>query len=223
METGVYEILNSETGVWYRGATGKQTFKRRWGGHKSKLNRGQHYNEQLQQDWDEYGVDAFVFSVLEPCPPEQCDEREQWWIGDDYNDPDISYNKQSGGTSGFTFRDETKRKRSEDQKRRWADPETRRKMSNSLKIAMNRPEVKHKIAEAHKCPESILKRRLTLGKQFTCTWPNGRVKEYLSTTEAANKLGVGPSTIRSYLKGTSTPGNRPASAHLKGCVFAYVK
>lgn len=187
METGVYEILNTETGTWYRGATEKETFKERWERHKCKLNAGKHYNKDLQQDWGEYGADAFVFSVLERCPPEQSYEREKWWIGEDYKRSDISYNKKGGGASGFSYSEASKRN----------------------------------MSEAHKRPETIRKKRVARGMPFTCTWPDGRVKSYLSVHEAAPELDVGSSTIQRYLKGTKTPGGNKRTAHLTGCTFTY--
>lgn len=192
MKTGIYEILNTETGTWYRGATGKQTFERRWGKHKHDLNAGEHGNSHLQEDWDHYGADAFKFSVLSRCAPEFCDELEKYWIGEDYQRRDISYNKRGGGPDG-ALSEEMKQNISEGQKIAWARPET------------------------------IRNQRESQGQPFTCTHPDGRVKRYLSTREAAPELGVSSGTIHNYLKGITTPGKYKSSAHLKECVFAYVK
>jgi hypothetical protein len=98
----------------------------------------------------------------------------------------------------------------------------KRKLSEAGKIAMNRPEVKRKLIEAHKRPETILKRRQAQGKPFTVTWPNGLVKNYLSSYEAAADLGVTHKTIQGYLKGEYTPGGSKKTARLRGCVFEYI-
>jgi predicted GIY-YIG superfamily endonuclease len=64
--------------------------------------------------------------------------------------------------------------------------------------------------------------RQLYGKYFTCTWPDGTVKQYLSTRQAAADLGISRNEIGRYLKGTRTPGARKRSAHLHGCKFQYV-
>jgi group I intron endonuclease len=66
------------------------------------------------------------------------------------------------------------------------------------------------------------KQREALGRHFTCTYPDGRVKHYLSTREAADELGVGKNTIMRYLKGLVIPGRSHLTAHLRGCIFQYV-
>lgn len=56
---GIYLIANSATGVVYVGQT--TNFKRRISHHKSCLRGSRHTNRPLQQDWDQYGEDAFWF------------------------------------------------------------------------------------------------------------------------------------------------------------------
>jgi group I intron endonuclease len=206
IDTGIYEILNTENGKWYRGQT-IEGFDVRFHKHRWSLNRGEGVNEHLQRAWDKYGEEAFTFSVLSRCAPEFCNELEEYWIGDDYKDSDVSYNKQAGGKNNLLSED-TKRKMSKSQKIAQNRPDVKRRKSETLKISMNRP-------------ETIRKRRESQGHAFTCTWPDGRVKHYLSTREAADELGVGNKSIWKYLKGKSTPGFSKKTAHLKGCVFAY--
>jgi len=108
--------------------------------------------------------------------------------------------------------EEAKCNMSEAQKIAMSRPEARRKNSEAQKIAQNRPDIKHK-------------KRLAQGHHFTVTWPDGHVKRYLSTPEAASDLGVGKTTIHKYLKGERTPGTGQRwkqTAHLKGCIFAYL-
>lgn len=38
---------------------------RRWTEHRSKLNTQKHANKQLQEDWDCYGDESFIFEVIE--------------------------------------------------------------------------------------------------------------------------------------------------------------
>lgn len=51
---------------------------RRWREHKRGLNKGIHRNIELQTDWDCYGDEFFVFSIIEDT--DKLVEREQYWI-----------------------------------------------------------------------------------------------------------------------------------------------
>ena len=166
MNTGIYEILNTKTGQWYRGQT-QVSFKDRWKGHRALLNNSKHTNEHLQSAWNKYGSDVFTFRVLARCAPEFCNEMEDYWIGEDYNRPDISYNKMAGGGSvgipseetkikiseakrGKTLSDEHKQKISAWSKQQKHTKERRQKQSEKLKGRKLSEEWKIKLSEAAK-------------------------------------------------------------------------
>jgi group I intron endonuclease len=195
VQTGIYEILNTANGKWYRGQTqADYGFEGRWAKHRSKLNRGKHDNEHLQNAWNKYGEEAFRFTVLSRCAPEFCNELEEYWIGDDYNNRNISYNKQVGGAGGSI---------SDDAKKKISDAQIGRPKSESTKLQF----------------------RQALGHHFRVSWPDGRVKEYYSTTHASEDPDVNIShrMINGYLRGTHVPGKTKRTAHLKGCTFTYTK
>jgi group I intron endonuclease len=75
---GVYMILNIYTNARYVGSTG-QNLSHRWSQHKSKLNKGQSGNPDLQKFWSAMGPTAFAFVVLEQCTTNHF-EREQYWM-----------------------------------------------------------------------------------------------------------------------------------------------
>lgn len=60
---GVYRILNKENGMEYIGSTVK--LKRRLNVHLWSLQVGHHSNRMLQEEWNKYGKEAFIFGVLE--------------------------------------------------------------------------------------------------------------------------------------------------------------
>lgn len=60
---GVYEIRNLVTGDVYLGISSGITG--RWHQHAALLERGKHYNSELQAAWAEYGSSAFAFRVIE--------------------------------------------------------------------------------------------------------------------------------------------------------------
>jgi len=213
MNTGIYEILNTVNGKWYRGQVqADYGFEGRFKQHRAILNRGACENKHLQGAWNKYGEDAFTFRVLSTCSPEFCNDLEEYWIGEDYNDRNVSYNKQAGGNNGRSS-EETNRKKSEVAKIVSNRPEVRRMRSKAMKKKWADPTFKEKVSK---------KISRANGQPFICRWPDGRITRYLSTPEAAADLGVGRVTIQNYLKGIYAPGKYKRTAHLKGCVFEYI-
>jgi len=152
METGIYEILNTANNKWYRGQVqADYGFEERWYHHKIKLNTGTHRNPHLQSSWDKYGEGAFKFTILSRCAPEFCNELEEYWIGEDYNNPAVSYNKKAGGGNGL-LSEEAKAKISE-----------ALKGTNNPMFGKNHSEdTKQKMSEAKKG-----KNHFNYGKQLT--------------------------------------------------------
>ena len=66
MPAGVYKITNKKTNATYIGAS--TALPRRWRTHKLDLGKGQHYNTNLQEDYNKYGLEAFEFEVLDEHP-----------------------------------------------------------------------------------------------------------------------------------------------------------
>lgn len=66
MKSGIYCIKNDINDKVYVGKA--KNLANRWEQHKSKLLKNNHDNIFLQQDFNEYGIDAFTFSVLEYVP-----------------------------------------------------------------------------------------------------------------------------------------------------------
>lgn len=97
-QSGIYIIVNIKNGKVYIGQT--LNIKKRWGDHKSSLNRNKHKNPHLQAAWNKYGEKAFKFQVLEYCSTERLDEREKHFIAL-YKNRGIAYNFSSGGINGL--------------------------------------------------------------------------------------------------------------------------
>lgn len=76
--SGVYEIRNSVTGGVYIGSSVRA--EKRWREHRHDLAAGRHHSAKLQNAWNKYGGDAFVFTLLEHVERESLLKREQWWI-----------------------------------------------------------------------------------------------------------------------------------------------
>lgn len=63
MARGIYKIINVVNNKFYVGSA--VDFKRRKTRHFSELRTGKHNNRYLQNAWDKYGEQAFVFVVVE--------------------------------------------------------------------------------------------------------------------------------------------------------------
>ena len=67
-KAGVYRITNTENGKRYYGSS--KNLRRRWREHKSDLRLGKHGNPGIKEDAANCGVEAFEFTVLCYCKPE---------------------------------------------------------------------------------------------------------------------------------------------------------
>ena len=75
---GIYKITNKLTQDFYIGSS--THIKYRWWRHITFLNKKSHWNPFIQNSWNKYGRNAFEFSVLELCPVNKLQEREQYYI-----------------------------------------------------------------------------------------------------------------------------------------------
>ena len=73
---GVYKITNNITGDFYIGSS--KDIKHRWANHKCLSKWKQQPNSKLYKDMAEFGLDNFIFEVLEKTA--DLKEREQYWI-----------------------------------------------------------------------------------------------------------------------------------------------
>lgn len=110
LKTGVYRWLNKVNGKSYVGSASVSLHHRRRC-HLSDFSKGRHCNSYFRRAWAKYGAKAFVFQVLERCPPELCLSREQFWINQlRSSERDYGYNlcPNAGNTLGFHHSEESK-------------------------------------------------------------------------------------------------------------------
>ena len=74
--SGVYKITNIITGEFYIGSS--HDVKKRWVGHRSPSTHKRQPNVKLYKAMAQYGLDNFIFEVLEKTS--SLKEREQYWI-----------------------------------------------------------------------------------------------------------------------------------------------
>ena len=66
---GVYKITCLSNGKFYIGSS-KNIFKR-WDNHRWSLRHNKHNNKYLQNAWNKYGENDFIFEILEFCVPDK--------------------------------------------------------------------------------------------------------------------------------------------------------
>lgn len=85
---------------------------KRWQEHKRELKKGTHHNDHLQNAWDLYGEQWFIFKVIEVCDKESLDYLEENWVNI-YSTMDrtLGYNIGTPGGCCMKYRHHTKKSR----------------------------------------------------------------------------------------------------------------
>lgn len=93
-EYTIYIIANVVTGKKYVGLTG--AYEGRISNHKSLLRKGEHFNKELQKDYDNYGESEFTFEVKEYCNNKDVAELTEAYYVENLrnNDEEAVYNKR---------------------------------------------------------------------------------------------------------------------------------
>lgn len=95
---GIYKIENLIDGKVYIGQS--VNISNRWKSHKSytrkTIKECPESNKPLYNSMRKYGIENFSFEVIEPCSPEELDDKEVYWIKyyDSFNN---GYNLTQGG------------------------------------------------------------------------------------------------------------------------------
>lgn len=101
---GIYKITNLINNKIYIGLS--IDIKDRWKAHRTRPfqpNCSQ-YESHLYRAIRKYKLENFKFEIIEECKPDELEEKEIYWIKY-YNttNPEIGYNKTSGGEHAITF------------------------------------------------------------------------------------------------------------------------
>lgn len=104
---GIYGIKNILTGKMYIGKSINSTNRER--DHFYNLKNNRHHSEHLQNSYNKYGKEAFIFGIIETYPVEELDKQEKYWI-DYYNSYNKGYNCAipNGINCGHIWTDENK-------------------------------------------------------------------------------------------------------------------
>lgn len=168
MKCCIYKIKNILTNKIYIGSTVNGLLKRKRT-HLSNLMHNKHHSKKLQNSFNKYGKEFFIFEIVEFCSDLNILEREQYWINfydsfvNGYNCTPIAGNCQG----------------------RVVSTKTRLKISNSLS-GRKQPRTKE-----HDIKLSISKMKRVMQYDLTGMFLN----EFSSSKEAAKKSNLSPSVI----------------------------
>lgn len=129
-ESGIYFIYNIVSKKYYIGHS--ICVKSRLNRHKNALRNNIHENSHLQNAFNEYGLDNFIFDILDNCQEDYLLHMENYWCNLlNVHNRDYGYNiepisilegkrlvseetrKKLGANKGRKFSDETKKKQSD--------------------------------------------------------------------------------------------------------------
>jgi group I intron endonuclease len=130
---GVYSIACGSNGRKYVGSTRNTT--NRWREHRYDLRHNKHDNPHLQNAWNKYGEEDFIWTMLEETERDDTvlRAREKFWI--DILKPEFNISEEAWPTRlGAKNSDEHKQKASDSMKERWASktPEEREAWQRSI-------------------------------------------------------------------------------------------
>lgn len=149
MSSVIYCITNITNDKQYVGQAVNKN--KRWRDHKIMLNAGKHSNRHLQFAYNKYGIDNFIYTVLEIVDVSQLTQREQYWI-DTLNTVDpkgYNLNPTAASALGFKHSEETKLKWSQQRKGKKRSAEFAASVSIQMKGKIVSNETKAKQSLAH--------------------------------------------------------------------------
>lgn len=147
---GIYRIINLANGKVYVGKSGN--ILERWNNHRKDLRSNKKRpNEHLQNSWNLYGKENFVFMVIEECSLEQLKEKEEYYINlfESYKS-EKGYNIKKISSGLERHSEETKKKISEANKGKTVSEKTRYLMSLASSGRKWTEEQKRNLSEVRK-------------------------------------------------------------------------
>lgn len=238
MSRGIYKIINAVDNKFYVGSAVK--FSKRRAAHKRKLVAGTHSNKHLQNAWNKYGPDAFVFVLVQIVgEDEDLLAAENVWL-QEHVGKDYCYNIAESATafglgkSGdknpmwgrtFTHTDEAKAKIAAASRGREVSAETRAKRSAALKGREIPLEQRVRISKTlsgegnYWYGKTRPDHGAKVSKAVTATDPEGNVTTYPSIQALRGTMGLTPPTVNRALKSGAALTRGP----YKGWQFAYAQ
>ena len=158
---GVYRIYCVKTNKFYIGSS-KNLWKRMIT-HIWSLDNKRHRNKNIQNEYNIYGNECFVFEIIEFCDEDKRLDKEQYYI-DLYKESSKLYNLSTNAYTNNFVTEEQKRILSEIHKGKKISEEQRRKISETNKGRIVSEETRAKISKAQKGKVFSENHRLNISK-----------------------------------------------------------
>jgi len=182
---GIYVIINSINTKIYIGSS--INVEKRIKRHIYELMNNKHPNKYLQRSVNKYGINSFIFKILEKCQKEDLLTIEQTFL--DLLQPEYNIFKIAGSPLGFKHSESTKRKMSKIVKEKCKDPERKRKLDMAREKARNwTEERKRKHSEKLKGRTLTEKHKKNIGISNLGHSVSDETKKKLSIAHKGKKL-----------------------------------
>lgn len=188
MNSGIYKITNLITKDFYIGSA--INFYKRKHAHFSTLKTNTHKNPHLQNAYNKYKKENFIFEIIAKCPVEYLLKLEQWFINT--QNPHYNICKVAGNTLGVKWTDEQKENCKISHKKKWDKIKNNNEEFELLKIKLkkNLNKAVDKAAELSSYKIKII-------------FSDNSYKFYNSIRQAALDLKCSKGTILNKLKNTN--------------------
>jgi group I intron endonuclease len=235
MNQGIYKIINIQNDNFYIGSS--VNLHRRKIRHFSELRNNKHNNKHLQNAWNKYGENCFVFVIVELVDKkEELHLVENKWLDGSvgkkycYNlgraaiAPMLGMCGELSPTWGYKHTKESREKIAAAGRGREISEETRAKRSAKLKGRIISQEQREQISKTLSGEGNYWhgKKRPDHGKKVSkpveASAPNGKKIIYSSISKLRKELGLTPTTINRALKS----GKQMTRGKMLGWSFKYV-
>lgn len=186
--SGIYAIVNKINFKVYVGSA-VDLKQRKWD-HLKDLRKNRHYNSKLQNAWNKYGEENFVFDVLEFVEhKENLLNAEQFWI-DFSNCVKIGYNINPNACSrlGAIVSEETRKKIGDKSRGRFVSEETKKKLSELHTGKQVSQETRKKQSAAIKNSEKAIAHRKRMSEARKGTKLSEETKKKISDALRKRKI-----------------------------------
>jgi group I intron endonuclease len=168
MTAGIYCIENTINNKKYIGKS--KNINNRFRYHKRKLKNNIHENSHLQNSWNKYGSDCFLFYVIEECDELVLSEKEKSYIIH-FNSKNNGYNLTDGGEGVLNPCSETRKRMSDAQKGKKVSSETKALLSIVHKNISN--ETRQKMRDAKAKMSEDTRRKISEAGKGRTPWNKG--------------------------------------------------
>lgn len=214
---GIYSIANIVNNKKYIGQS--VDIYTRWCNHKSALKHDRHNNEHLQNAWNTYGSQNFIFEILEICDADELDSAEQRYV-DMFNTMDnkYGYNNESGGHVNKSLSEEARKKISDKHKGKRLTDEHKQKIGLASKGHTLSEDARNKIRDAitgiKRSDETC--ERISNGRKGEKSWRRRSIycielnETFWGIEDAHQKYGFNSASLCSHLQGRyNSSGKHP--------------